>query len=408
MKMLFPFLALLAFGLPAIQPALAAEDILLRTKNESAGVEVELFIPKESRPVRGLLVHAAHYQMKSSGRWASLCRELGFAHLAANINLKQNNRPKRLREGMLAALDQFAQETKLTELTQVPRVGVGMSAGGMCIPMLIEEPHKLLTNAVSCSWVTDSEKIGPERAAIPQMFVIGALPDGFKMLPAIDSFYVPSVKAGNPWALGLQHGCKHDWANSGTLFVPWIRGIAKLRLPDAIPPGDPVPLKPVDFKSGWKGDRTTIDGRFASITPAADFHGKPEDVVWLPDRATAYVWRAWQTKDSLIHLTAQTADGSVKLPKFKPTDSFGISVPHGVDVVLGTELTTGGSVIGKVRFFSEDTLLGEANGEGIFVWKAPGKRAYAIWAEYEVDGVKAATNPALICVEDAARAEIKP
>ena len=28
------------------------------------------------------------------------------------------------------------------------------------------------------------------------------------------------------------------------------------------------------------------------------------------------------------------------------------------------------------------------------------KRAHAIWAEYEIDGQKAATNPALICVKD--------
>ncbi len=70
--------------------------------------------------------------------------------------------------------------------------------------------------------------------------------------------------------------------------------------------------------------------------------------------------------------------------------------------MLGTELSKDGATVEKVRFFSEDTLLGEADGEGKFRWEAPEKRAYAIWAEYEVGEVQAASNPALICVEDAA------
>lgn len=388
--------------LALVLPLRAAEenDLLLHTRIESTNVQVDLFIPKESRPVRGLLVHAANYKIKTSGRWPTLCRELGFAHLVTTINLKQNNRPKRLREGMLAALEEFANETRMPELTRVPRVGVGMSAGGMCIPMLIEDPGQLLTNAVSCSWVTDPEKIGPERAKIPQLFVIGSQPDGFKMLPAIDSFYVPSVRAGNPWALGLQHGCKHDWANSGTLFVPWIKGIASLRIPDGIKPGNPVPLKPVDSNSGWKGDRSTIDGQFARVLPSAAYEGRPEDVVWLPDRATAYVWRAWQTKDSPIQITAQTADGLKKLPHFNLKKSFGISVPHGEDLVLGVESFEASPPIETIRYFHGDTLIGEGKPGEALHWKAPEKGTYPIWAEYQSRGKKAVTNPALICVEE--------
>ncbi|QDU92518.1 hypothetical protein [Lignipirellula cremea] len=374
------------------------EDQLLQTQITESGVDVVLFVPKESHPVRGILVHAANYEIKTNGRWPTLCRELGFAHLVTKINLQGSNRPQRLREGMLAALKQFAAEQQLPELTQVPRVGVGMSAGGMCIPMLIEEPDKLLTNAVSCSWVTDPEKIGPERAAIPELYIIGAQPDAFKMLPAIEKFYVPALQAGRPWALGLQHGCKHDWANSGTLFVPWIRAIAALRIPEGIQPGQPVPLKPVDFHSGWRGDRSTIHGQYAAIMPADDFQGDPGNAVWLPDRATACVWRAWQTKDSPVQVTIQTVDGKTKLPDFHPRKSFGVSVPQGADLMLGFKAKDGVEV-SNLRFYRDDTLLGEANGAGQGLWKSPGQGAHAVWAEYESGGKTAVTNPALICVE---------
>ena len=395
------FILTLAFLLAGARWSPAAEraDRLLHTTVESVNVDVDLFIPKESNPVRGILVHATGYKVKTSGRWATLCRELGFAHLVTKINLKGNNRPRRLREGMLAALEEFAADQKMPELTQVPRAGVGMSAGGMCIPMLIEEPEKLLTNAVSCSWVTDPEKIGPERAAIPELYVIGAKPDAFKMLPAIEKFYVPAVSAGYPWALGLQHECKHDWANSGTLFVPWIRAIAAMRIPEGIEPGRPVALKPVDFNSGWYGDRSTINGQFASVVPADEYQGEPGNVVWLPDRATAYAWRAWQTKDSPVQLTAQTTDGKIKLPAFNPRKSFGVSVPPGGALTLGVDVADGLDV-SDVRFYHGDTLLGEADTSGKFVWKTSAKGAYAVWVEYKTGGETAVTNPALICVEE--------
>jgi hypothetical protein len=380
-------------------------DLLLHTNIESAGVEVDLFIPKESQPVRGILVHAVGYEMKTSGRWPTLCRELGFAHLVTKISLKGNNRPRRLREAMLAALEQFAKEQDMPELTQVPRVGVGMSAGGMCISMLMEQPEKLLTNAVSCSWVTDPEKIGPENAMIPELYVIGAKPDAFKMLPAIDNHYVPAVKAGRPWALGLQHECKHDWANSGTLFVPWIKGIARLRIPTDVKRGDPVQLKKVEFESGWRGDRSTINGQYAKVVPAEEYEGEAGNVVWLPDRATAFVWRAWQTKDSPVNLRASTSDGTSKLAAFNPKKSFGMSVSEGKDISLGVEITDdveikSDSELSNLRFYHEDVLVGEADESHQLVWKSPRLGTHVIWAEYEVDGRKAATNPALICVEE--------
>lgn len=393
----------LLFALAPCVQASEPTDVVLHADIESVGVGVDLFIPKESHPVRGLLVHAAGYEVKTSGRWATLCRELGFAHLVTKINLKGNSRPRRLREGMLVALDKFAADQMMPELTQVPRVGVGMSAGGMCIPMLMEEPEKLLTNAVSCSWVTDPEKIGPQCAAIPELYVIGAKPDAFKMLPAIDKFYVPAVQAGYPWALGLQHECKHDWANSGTLFVPWIRAIAAMRIPEGVEPGQPVPLKPVEFNTGWRGDRSTIHGQFATVVPAQDYQGEPGNVVWLPDSATAYVWRAWQTKDSPVDLTASTI-GMEDTPKqslgaFHPRESFGMSIASSDELLLGVK-TRRDVAIQKVDFYHGDQRIGTATSSPWQIsWKPSVVGCYPVWAQYTDGESPAVTNPALICVE---------
>jgi len=113
-------------------------------------------------------------------------------------------------------------------LPHVPLAGTGFSAGGMVTRVLEAWPERMLTNGISCSWVRDADEMG-EAAAIPELFIIGAKPDAFKMLPAIEEHFEPALAQRRPWSLGLQHECQHDWANSGTLIVPWMQAIARMR-----------------------------------------------------------------------------------------------------------------------------------------------------------------------------------
>ncbi|MDX1565346.1 MAG: hypothetical protein R3236_08080 [Phycisphaeraceae bacterium] len=387
-----------AWGIAGLlpQPVTAAEDILLKTRIDP--VDVQLFVPKESRPVQGLLVHVFNYKMKPHDRWATLCRQMKWAHINTVISRKANNRPKKIRHAINESLKQFAEKLNMPQLVHVPRAGTGFSAGGMVIPVLAAEPQKMLTNAISCSWVSDPAKLG-ETASIPEMYIIGALPDGFNMLPAIEKFYEPAIAAKRPWGLGLQHGCKHDWANSGTLLAPWIVAIAKMRYPDKIDPTQPIRLRPVKFEEGWRGDRTTIHGTFATVAPAAEFKGDVRSTVWLPDRATACIWRAWQTKKSPVHLSAEASDGSVKLPPFSPKKGLTLMVKPGVDVKLGVRIN-GGVAIGPVSFYHGDTLIGKTDDPARpVVFKSQPVGIYAVWARHALDGKPAVTNPALICFE---------
>ena len=171
-----------------------------------------------------------------------------------------------------------------------------------------------------------------------------------------------------------------------------MRGIVQRRLQED------GSLKPIDSSTGWYGDRSTINGQYASVVPVAEYRGEPGNRVWLPDRASAWVWRAWQSKDSPVRVTARTADGAKKLPAFNPRKSFGITVPHGVDLELGVEMNEGVQVE-RLRFFVEDRLLGEATPDEPLTWKAPGKRAHVVWVEYTRGGQVGAGNPALIVVE---------
>ena len=368
-----------------------AEDRKLTTKVDS--VDVTLFIPEEAKPIRGLLVHVFNHEIKPHDRNSTMCRELGWAHINTVISRKENNRPAKIQAAIAKSLEQFAAESGNPELLTVPRAGTGFSAGGMVVKVLEAEPELLLTNAVSCSWVSDSSKMPAEAAAVPHLFLIGAKPDGFKMLPAIEKFYDPALTAKLPWGLGLQHDCAHDWANSGTLIMPWIRAIAELRM---TPEGK---LRDIAFESGWRGDRRTINGTYAAIVPAAESNIPSDAAVWLPNREVAFVWRAWQSKKSPVSLTAKVKGGMKELGTFNPKKSFGMSVGPGTEITLGVKVPENFPVT-AVRFFDGDKLIGTVEKEPWEMdWSHPGIGCRAVWAEFDgKDGIGAA-NPALFSFE---------
>ncbi len=368
-----------------------AEDRIFTTKVDR--VDVTLFIPVEAKPIRGILVHVFNHEIKPHDRNSTMCRELGWAHINTVISRKENNRPAKIQAAIAKALEEFAAESGNPELLTVPRAGVGFSAGGMVVKVLASEPELLLTNAVSCSWVSDSAKMPEEAAAVPHLFLIGAKPDGFKMLPAIEKFYDPALTAKHPWGLGLQHGCGHDWSNSGTLIMPWIRAMAELRVTSE------GKLRKVDFDSGWRGDRRTINGTYAAIAPATESDIPPEAAVWLPNREVAFVWRAWQSKKSPVTLTAKVKGGTKGLEKFNPRKSFGMSIAPGTEITLGAEVPENFPVT-AVRFFDGDKLIGTVENEPWEIdWSHEGIGCRAVWAEFDgKDGIGAA-NPALFSFE---------
>jgi hypothetical protein len=368
-------------------------DVVLVATPGPEKVDCRIFIPVEAKPVRGVIVHAAHYTLKSDDRWAELCRELGFAHVALNIDMKQSNRPQKLGKALLAGLSEFASRAQKPELETCALCGVGHSAGGMVVGALHLAPTRLLATCVDCGWVTDPSNWPAESAGAPALFTMGAIPDGFKMLPAIEQFYEPARKQGLPWGLGVQWGCAHDFSNAATLQAIWLRSVARKRLAGG------QGMMPARLEDGWLGDRASVNGRFATIAAYADYVGDKAAASWFPDRESAFVWRAWQTKDSPVHLTAATADGSAKLPTFDVKKSFGMTAPKGATVTLGL---AGKGIAGvkKVTYFDGDRPIGSAASAPWTVeWKEAAPGIHGVWAQWESDdGKPAATNPALVVV----------
>ena len=390
---------LLLFSTSVTGPVRAADFLY---SNKFDNVVAEVWIPGDAPVVRGMIVHAANYALKPGDRWAEFGRSIGFGHVALNLDNVRSagNRGPRLRAALDKALKECAEQTGRRELLQVPFAGTGHSAGGLVTPTLLATPERVLTLTIDCGWVSDPKKFKPADKAVPMLFTLGAVPDAFKMLPGIESNFVPARADGWPWALGLQHGCAHDFGNSATLQIAWMSRIIASRLPSDADTRSVSPrLRDLKLEDGWIGDIGSISNQWATIGPWGEFKGDKSRAAWFPNRAVAYVWRAWQTKDSPVTLEASAADGSAKLPEWSPTSPRDLMLNPGVDVHLSVS-TSGGLSVKRVHFFDGDSLLGEATAAPWqFTWRKPAQGAHAVHAVWDgANGVRGAVNPALVVI----------
>ena len=157
-------------------------------------------------------------------------------------------------------------------------------------------------------------------------------------------------------------------------------------------------MKPED---GWLGDRSTVDGNYATIAAWAEYKGDRSAAAWFPDRAVAHVWRAWESKDAPVTLDAATADGAKKLPPWGPKVARDLMVDPGTDLVLSASVKPG-TTVSKVAFYNVDARIGDAAVDGSgwrFTWKGPAPGFHVVYARWETaDGKPGVGNPALVIV----------
>ena len=366
------------------------------------GVDVEIYVPEVVEVFRGALLHSANASLKTHGRWAELCKRQRWVHVVTTMQnvRKQGNRGPRLHRAAVEGLQRCGTARAHPELKYAPLIGVGHSAGGLVTRVLDREASRAVAYAIDCSWVVKTESVSAEFTRVPALFTMGELPDAFKMLPAIPANYDPARKQGLPWGLGLQPGCKHDWGNAGTMMVPFIKGVAAFRIPaDWDPRTGPAMLAEMKQEDGWLGDRSTMGSHLSRIAAWSDYTGDKSRAAWFPDRATAYVWRAWCSKFPPVQLNAKTTDGTHQLTVYKKRQGISMYPEAGQDIELGV-LVNDSVELQSARYYSGDALLGEVTAAPwTWVWKAPANDSHAVFVEWTLaDGTKGVSNPALITV----------
>ncbi len=380
----------------AAHPAVTGEDRVYHTVVD--GVDFKLLVPSGIETLRGLIVHVANYRMKPKDRWAELCRQLDFGHIALSMDLRRTNRPKLMRAAIDRGLELAAAASGHAELPDLPMAGVGHSAGGLVTRTLLATPERALTNCVSCAWIMDPAKMGAAERQVPACFTLGEIPDAFKMLPDIEAKFIPARRQGLPWGLAVQHGCAHDWGNSAALFVPWIVALAEARLARGTGAGAVrAAMAEVDVRAGWLGDLDSTHGVWAEVAPYADYGGDRSRATWLPNETVAWVWRAMMAEKMPVQLTAGTPDGGKTLGPYRPKSGFELMLEPDESLVLG--VTVGGDQqMRLVTFYDGARKLGDARGAPWqWRWESIPAGCHVVSAVWTLtDGTRGTTNPALL------------
>ena len=404
MRFRVPVWVLLVFAvLPNVPAARAEEDAILRTVTD--GVEINMWIPAGVKVLRGAFVDPANARVGSDAEdpsaavWEETCRNLDCGHVGMILqNMSRNNRPTILQKALAAALKDFAGRSGHPEIEHMPLAFSGMSrGGGWSVSTAFRMPGRAVAYANVVGWVADS-KGTDEQLAIPGLFIIGSVPDAFQMLDAVPKDYDPGRRRGAPWTLAIQWGAAHDWHNATALVLPYLDAMFRARVPaDADAAGGPVTLKPVRLEDGWLGDRATWEGHFATIAPWSEYPGDRAAAVWLPNRALAFLWRAFESKDPPVRIDAASADAKVRLPEGKKRRMV---VEAGAAVVLEA-VVSAGTDVRTLRFYAGDQVLGEvAQAPWRVAWKDAPSGPHGVFALWEsASGKQGVSNPVLIVVK---------
>jgi hypothetical protein len=273
-----------------------------------------LWIPEDVPRLRAVIVHqhGCGFAANSSGEtaahdlhWQALARKWHAALLSPHYRQTEQGRdachlwsdPRRgSRATLLKALDEFAEQSRHPELSTVPWCLWGHSGGASWVSVMQTlDPHRIVA-----AWLRSG-------TAFP-MWESGEFPKPVlqEAVFRIPTMLNPGIKEstdGRPVAAWLGSAAMfkeyrskfapigfaadplsgHDCGNSRYLAIPYFDACLELRLPPVV--GENLPLRMIDLKAGWLAD---LMGRVA--VPAAEYKGKVQTAVWLPNERIAKAW----------------------------------------------------------------------------------------------------------------------
>jgi hypothetical protein len=387
----------------------------------TCGIDVRLFLPGDAIRVRGVLVRP----------WASNAGPGGYQeegmrpHAVGSVVLKFRDelaewyvsKGATLGKALVAALARFALATQHPELAWTPFLLVGQSRGGVWSrDIAYAFPDRTIAYASTSGWIANPEDDRGGR--VPALFILGSETtpaEPWRMLTSIATQYLPGAALGRPWALAVQWGKnEHSSDNEAALIVPFFEAMVRARVPARPPEQGSVRLRPIDGRTGWRGDRATwrlavgemggasraagvtrITSVAATSLPRILPPGTRADrrTTWLPDRRTAHVWRAFVGADAAPSVSLR--DGGRTLLGGTPRRAV---IEAGREVELALEGVATREVLG-LRFWDGDRPIGAAGPSLLFRWRGASAGAHVVIARWrDGRGRPRASRPVLLVV----------
>jgi pimeloyl-ACP methyl ester carboxylesterase len=328
-------------------------------------VTYTIWIPDGAKRLRGVIVHqhgagttasieggTAAYDL----HWQALAKKWNCGLLGPSYHVKHEQNdlspggserwfdPRHGSEKtFLKALDDLATASNHPELARVPWVLWGHSGGGIWAEKICaHHPERVvamwLRSGSAAIFRTHPEFVQPQIPeacyAIPIMINPGVKEE--KTNPQNP----PGYEKG-PWWGNLatfreyrQHGgligfapdprTGHECGDSRYLAIPFFNACLAARLPDD---GDQsAALKPMPTSSAWLAPLLAQEA-----VPAADFHGKVEESVWLPDESVAKAWMEYVKTGAVGDMTPPPSPYNVKAT---PDSNRGVEITWNADADL--------------------------------------------------------------------------
>lgn len=294
-----------------------------------------LWIPDGVKTIRGIIVHQHGAGMTASKEGSTAAYDLHWQSLAAKWDcallgpcyhvLNDGDLgeagseywfdPRRGSDKtFLKALNDLAVKSDHPELATVPWVLWGHSAGaGWAEVIAAMHPERVIAvyhrSGSAFVWNYKPDEYPPVAIpaaafAIPRMCTVGAKENGLiKILLATFENYRTN---GAPVGYAADPRTGHECGDSRYFAIPFLDACLAMRLPDK--KSKDQTLKPVDMSKGWLAP---LNGDTAML--AANFHGKLDESVWLPNEAVAKEWMEYVKTGEVSDFTPPPTPVNVKV-----------------------------------------------------------------------------------------------
>lgn len=274
--------------------ALVAADAV---PQRDGGGRIDGWVPEGVAVVRGIW-------FDDGARWIDDWHEVltlwGYAHLRGAMHSYQGDKDAAIR----AAIASLAERSGHPELVHAPLFASGYSRfSGNADSLANRFPGRVLSYA---SGFDPRHPPTSEAMRIPNVKIATEVEDIFTGDRNRRKFGDPWTRDGRPLrAFCPQWREIHSFSTITPFLMAYWDQIQRLRVPaDWDPRSGPPALRMIAEDEGWLGDTTgfwtppeTPAPDDPLIAPVADFPAERRArAAWLPDRETAWLWRAWTSR----------------------------------------------------------------------------------------------------------------
>jgi hypothetical protein len=346
-------------------------------------VTISIWIPEGVKVLRGVIINPFYINLVEREDYHELAKLWQFGLIGANFfGVKGDDYG-----ALLSAMKEFAANSGHKEIEHLPIVFNGFSAGsGMLMKMAGMWPERVIAcGPVGLEVGPDS----PETRKIPVITIFGE--KDMHQMEKLTRKLPEQRKEGAMWAIAVNWGLRHEYANANDLVWPFFDQVIRYRLSkNQTALNGPVQLRDYREEDGWLGDISTWNSSFATIRAYKDYTGDKTKAAWFPNEYVARTWQAFVSHRPGLRITYPTSKAEEKT-----------TLTVGSEFEIITESTTSTGAKEVIYYDGCHPLAKKTLGPNRAVFRGLESGVRALIALSTADGKPALSKPVAVVVKPA-------